>query len=136
MENTKKNNIIVKKWTNINGNGNGNGNGHNSNGHNGNGHHPAITYKTSSVSEKPYFTIGDTWSTTTDGIVSSFRVLAIEDIIIPAGKYKCFKISEEINSSGIKNYYWFATNVGLIKCEIGRVTAVLQNYTSSESFKT
>lgn len=118
MENTKKNNIIVKKWTNMNGNGNGNGNGH----------HPAITYKTSSVSEKPYFSIGDTWTTTTDGIVSSFRVLSIEDIVIPAGNYKCFKISEEINGSGIKNYYWFATNVGLIKCEIGMMTAVLQNY--------
>jgi hypothetical protein len=118
MDNKKDNSLIIKKWTNANGNGSGNGNGH----------HPSIEYSTSTLNEKSCFSVGDTWTAATDRVISSFKVLAIEDIIIPAGKYRCFKIVEEIKNSGIKNYYWFASSIGLVKCEIHRMTAVLQNY--------
>ncbi|MFZ3089721.1 MAG: hypothetical protein WA240_03765 [Nitrospirota bacterium] len=114
----KDNNLITKKWTNANGNGNGNGNGH----------HPSIEYSTSAPNEKSYLSVGDTWTVTTDRVIRSFKVLAIEDIIIPAGKYRCFKIMEEIKNSGVKNHYWFASSIGLVKCEMRRMTAVLQNY--------
>ncbi len=116
MGDKKDNNLIIKKWTNGNGSGNGNG------------HHPSIEYSTSAPNDKSYLSVGDTWTVTTDRVISSFKVLAIEDIIIPAGKYRCFKIMEEMKNSGVKNHYWFASSIGLVKCEMRRMTAVLQNY--------
>lgn len=124
----KRDNLILKKWINANGNGNGNGNDNSHDHHHDRG--SFIIYKSFHAGEKPHFSVGDSWTVSIEGVISSFKVVAIEDIIIPAGKYKCFKISEEINGFGAKNYYWFASNVGLIKCEIGRVTVVLQNYSS------
>ncbi|OGW49786.1 MAG: hypothetical protein A2Z50_06435 [Nitrospirae bacterium RBG_19FT_COMBO_42_15] len=119
MENKEHEKTILKKWTKVNGNGN-DGNGDAS-------FHPStIVYKTIKASERLSFSIGDTWTEIIDGIVCFYKVQLIEDIIIPAGKYRCFKVSEEMDG-GIRNHYWFASNVGIVKWEVGEIKGVLQN---------
>lgn len=115
MNGKKYTNLIIKEWTTAIGSGNGRN------------HHPFITYSESAPNEKPCFSVGETWTIATDKGISLFRVIATEDVTIPAGRHKCFKIVEEIKNSGIKNYYWFASSIGLVKCETHRMTAVLQS---------
>ncbi len=113
----KGNNLILKKWTNKD-----DGNEPNDN--------PPIMYKTPLVSNSPAFSVGDTWTVTADRITYKYKVMAVEHLVLPIGEYRCFKIREELN--GINNHYWFAPNVGLVKCSIGRGTAVLEDYYSKK----
>ncbi len=114
----KGNNLILKKWTNK------------YDDHELNDNPPIIMYKTSRVSNTPPFSVGDAWTVAAEGITCKYKVMAVEDLVLPIGEYRCFRIREELN--GIKNYYWFAPNVGLVKCSIGRVTAVLEEYSSKK----
>ncbi len=116
----KEEKTILKKWAKVNGNGN-NGNGDN------NFHSSTIMmYKTPRSGAKLSFSIGDTWTEIIDGIACLYKVLSTEDVIIPAGKYRCFKVSEEIEG-GIRNHYWFASSVGLVKWQVGEIKGVLQD---------
>lgn len=108
--------MLVKQWVKINGNGN--------NGNNNPDFSP-IVYKTSQVGRKIPFSIGDNWIERIGKKVYSYNVVAIEDIIIPAGVYKCYKVAEEMDSA-VKNYYWFAPEVGLVKWEMAGIKGVLQ----------
>ncbi|MBI5044168.1 MAG: hypothetical protein HZC10_10165 [Nitrospirae bacterium] len=115
----KEEKTILKKWSKVNGNGN-NGNGDN------NFHPSTIMYKTPQTRAKLSFSIGDTWTEIIDGMACFFKVLSIEDVIIPAGKYRCYNVSEELEG-GVRNFYWFASNVGLVKWQVGEIKGVLQD---------
>lgn len=121
MENKESEKTILKKWTKVNGNDNGN------NGNGDSSFQPStIVYKTIKASDRLTFSIGDTWTEIIDGIVCFYKVLSLEYIIIPSGKFRCFKVSEEIEG-GIRNNYWFASSVGLVKWEVGEIKGVLQD---------
>ena len=121
MEKKESEKTILKKWTKVNGNGN-NGNG------DSNFHPSTIMYRTTKASDRLSFSIGDTWIEIIDGTACSYKVLSSEDIIIPAGKYRCFKVSEEVEG-GMRNHYWFASNVGIVKWEVGKLKGVLHDCT-------
>lgn len=119
MKNKESEKTILKKWTKVNGNGNI-GDGDSS-------FQPStIVYETIKASDRLTFSIGDTWTEIIDGIVCFYKVLSLEYIIIPSGKFRCFKVSEEIEG-GIRNNYWFASSVGLVKWEVGEIKGVLQD---------
>lgn len=109
----KGNNLILKKWTKKNDDRELNDN-------------PPIVYKTAPASNSPAFSVGEAWTVAAEGVARKYKVMALEDLVLPIGEYRCFRIREELNS--IKNYYWFAPNVGLVKCSIGRATAVLTEF--------
>ncbi|MBI5181765.1 MAG: hypothetical protein HZA06_02505, partial [Nitrospirae bacterium] len=65
METKKKmDNLILKKWINVN--GNGNGKDHDS--------ESFIIYKSFQVGDKSHFSVGDSWTVSTDGVFNSFKV--------------------------------------------------------------
>lgn len=113
----KGNNLILKKWINKHDGDEPNDN-------------PPIMYKALRVSNIPPFSVGDAWTVAAEGIIYKYKVMAVERLVLPIGEYRCFRIREELN--GIKNYYWFAPNVGLVKCSIGGATAVLEEYSSKK----
>jgi len=110
--------IFLKRWKRVNGNGS-NGSGNNSL------HLSPVVYQTSQIGEKVSFSIGHSWAERIEKKLYSYKVVAAEDVIIPAGVYKCYKVIEEVED-GIKNYYWFAPAIGLIKWEIGKIKGILQ----------
>jgi hypothetical protein len=117
MEKKENKKMLVKQWARINGNG--------SNGNNDSDFSP-VAYKTSQVGKKIPFSIGDNWAERIGKKVYLYKVISMEDIIIPAGVYRCCKIVEEMDNY-IKNYYWFAPDVGLVKWEIGNIKGILQD---------
>jgi hypothetical protein len=86
---------------------------------------------------KSTFTVGDTWSTTTnmtveeDGVITEifpsiwrYSVLAVEDITVPAGTFEnCYKILQaKIRGNPVTvetETIWLAENVGIVKVESG-----------------
>lgn len=108
--------MIIKKWERVNDNGN-----------NGNNSHQflPIVYKTDQTGRGISFSIGDNWAERIGKKVHLYNVVAAEDIIIPAGAYKCYKVIENVDGMA-KNYYWFAPDVGLVKWEIGKIKGILQ----------
>ncbi|MBI5180313.1 MAG: hypothetical protein HZA05_02790 [Nitrospirae bacterium] len=108
--------LLFKQWARINGNG--------SNENNDPDFSP-LAYKTSQVGRKIPFSIGDIWTERLGKKVYSYKVISLEDIIIPAGAYRCCKIVEEMDNY-MKNYYWFAPDVGLVKWEMAGIKGVLQ----------
>lgn len=116
MNNNGSKSMFIKRWERVNSSGsNGNSNPYSS----------AIVYNTSQVGEKIPFSIGDNWIERIGKMIHSYKVAALEDIIIPAGVYKCYRVIEELEN-GAKNYYWFAPDVGLVKWEIGEIKGILQ----------
>ncbi len=114
--------MLVKQWARINGNGN--------NGDNNPDYSPVV-YQTGQVGRKIPFSIGDIWTERLGKNVYSYKVISMEDIIIPAGVYRCCKIVEEMDNY-IKNYYWFAPNVGLVKWEMAGIKGVLKSLEDSK----
>ncbi|MFZ3063823.1 MAG: hypothetical protein WA277_00875 [Nitrospirota bacterium] len=117
MERKENKKILIKEWARINSNGNN---------VNNNPDFSPVVYKTSQVGRKIPFSIGDNWVERIEKKVYSYKVVSAEDIIIPAGVYKCYKVIEEIDNE-IKNCYWFAPFIGLVKWEIGNIKGVLNN---------
>ncbi len=111
--------IFLKRWKRVNGNGS-NGSGNNSL------HLSPVVYQTSQIGEKVAFSIGHSWAERIEKKLYSYKVVAAEDVIIPAGVYKCYKVMEEAEY-GIKNFYWFSSNVGLVKWEMGNIKGILQD---------
>ena len=121
MEKKENKKMLVKQWARIDSNSS---NGDNGKGNNHNYLSP-IVYKTNQVAKKLFFNIGSAWVERIGKNAYSYNVIAVEDIIIPAGVYKCYKVVEEVDSA-VKNYYWFAPDVGLVKWEITGIKGVLQ----------
>lgn len=109
-------NMLIKRWERVNGNGNNGNNSH---------QFSPIVYKTGQTGRGISFSIGDSWIERIGKKVHSYNVVASEDIIIPAGVYKCYKVIEDVDDV-IKNYYWFTPDVGLVKWEIGKIKGILQ----------
>jgi hypothetical protein len=116
IERKESKKMLVKEWARINSS---------SNNENNNLSFSPIVYKTDQTGRGISFSIGDSWIERIEKKVHSYKVVASEDIIIPAGVYKCYKVIEEVED-GIKNYYWFAPAIGLIKWEIGNIKGILQ----------
>ncbi len=110
--------LLLKKWARLNGNG--------SAAHNNNYQPSPIIYKTEPIGKRLCFSIGDNWAERIGKKVYSYKIISVEDIIIPAGVYKCYKVIEELKG-GADNYYWFAPDVGLVKWEVGEIKGVLQD---------
>lgn len=51
-----------------------------------------------------------------------------EDLIVPAGKFRCLKVSTEVTQSGVpvRKFYWYAAGIGLVQSgtESGGVTSL------------
>lgn len=108
----------LKRWASMGSIGNDNDNG--------NVHHFAVI-KFPQIAKGASFSVGDCWPVNIEGVASFYKVLSVEDIIIPAGRYRCFKICEEIEGCK-KSYYWFAPDVGLVKFEIDGIKGALQGF--------
>ncbi len=39
--------------------------------------------------------------------------------------YRCYKVIEEMEG-GLKNYYWFAPDIGIVKWKIGKIKGILK----------
>lgn len=116
IERKENKKMLVKEWARINSSGNN---------ENNNLSFSPIVYTTGQTGRGISFSIGDSWVERIGKKIHSYNVIASEDIIIPAGVYKCYKVIEEVED-GIKNYYWFAPAIGLIKWEIGSIKGILQ----------
>lgn len=75
------------------------------------------------------FSVGDCWPVNIDGEASFYKVISVEDIIIPAGRYRCYKVSEEMKGRGM-NYYWFTPDVGLVKFDIAGIKGAFQGFSN------
>ncbi len=84
-----------------------------------------IMYKIGQIGKSPSFSIGDNWTEKAGKKIYFYKVAAIEDIVTPSGVYRCYKITEE-TEGGVKNYYWFAPDIGLVKWKIGKNKGILK----------
>lgn len=109
------NKSVHKRWTSIDSKDNDSNNAH---------HFSVI--KLPQIGKGLSFDVGDCWPANINGVASLYRVISVEDIIIPAGRYRCYKISEEMKGRGM-NFYWFASEIGLIKWEIEGAKGVLKD---------
>ncbi len=116
IEKREGNKPALKRWASLNSNGNDSDNAHN-----------FSVVKMHQIGKGVSFSVGDCWPAVIDGIVSFYKVLSVEDIIIPAGRYKCFNLCEEMKD-GKKNYYWFAPDIGLVKFDIDGIKGALQGF--------
>ena len=116
IERKENKKMLVKEWARINSS---------SNNENNNLSFSPIVYTTGQTGRKISFSIGDSWIERIGKKVHSYNVVASEDIIIPAGVYKCYKVIEDVDDV-VKNYYWFTPDVGLVKWEIGKIKGILQ----------
>lgn len=108
----------LKRWASMGSIGNDN--------NNGNVHHFSVI-KFPQIGKGLSFVVGDNWTERIAGEVALFKVMSVEDIIIPAGRYRCFKICEEIKGCK-KSYYWFAPDIGLVKFDIDGIKGALQSF--------
>jgi len=109
---------VFKRWSNIGSNGDNNDSD--------NAHYFSVI-KFPHIGKGASFSVGDCWPINIDGEASFYKVISVEDIIIPAGRYRCYKVSEEMKGRGI-NYYWFAPDVGLVKFDIAGIKGALQSF--------
>ncbi|WP_036535209.1 hypothetical protein [Neosynechococcus sphagnicola] len=65
---------------------------------------------------------GTTWDWKGTGIVGediseTSKVIALEDVVVPAGKYQAMKVITNVNQTGspVTKTYWYANHVGLVK---------------------
>jgi hypothetical protein len=69
------------------------------------------------------------------------KCLAIENVTVPAGTFKCHKITQTFVTTAMKKVYrmqvvsWYAPNVGLVKTEAFNEKNVLQSTTELEEMK-
>jgi hypothetical protein len=72
--------------------------------------------------------------------VSNRKVAAIEDVIVPAGTYKCVKITYDVESKMIftvrsKGADWYSKDIGLVRSETYSTKDKLMGYTVLNSAK-
>jgi hypothetical protein len=72
--------------------------------------------------------------------VTNRKVAAIEDVAVPAGTFKCVKITYDAESKNIftvrmKMAEWYAKEIGLVKSETYNTKDKLQSYTVLNSVK-
>ena len=109
---------VLKRWASMDSKNNDNDSN--------NAHHFSVI-KFPHIGKGASFSIGDCWPINIDGEASFYKVISVEDIIIPAGRYRCYKVSEEMKGRGI-NYYWFAPDVGLVKFDIAGIKGAFQGF--------
>jgi hypothetical protein len=116
MKRKENKNIFYKKWAEINNNASADNDER--------GFSPKM-YKTEEIGKTPLFSIGDNWTEKAGKKVYFYKVAAIEDIAICSEAYRCYKVIEE-TEGGVKNYYWFAPDIGLVKWKIGKTKGILK----------
>lgn len=118
MEKKESKKPVFKRWSSIGSNFNDDDSD--------NAHHFSVI-KFPQIGKGASFSVGDCWPVNIDGEASFYKVISVEDIIIPAGRYRCYKVSEEMKGRGM-NYYWFASDVGLVKFDIAGIKGALQGF--------
>ncbi len=118
MERKEGKKSTLKRWASIGSNGNDN--------NNDNAHHFSVI-KFPQIGKGFSFVVGDNWTEIVAGVVALYKVISVEDVIIPAGRYRCFKICEETEGCK-KGYYWFTPDVGLVKFDIAGIKGAFQGF--------
>ncbi|MEK6679944.1 MAG: hypothetical protein AABY39_11065 [Nitrospirota bacterium] len=83
-------------------------------------------HKIEEIGKTHLFSIGDIWTEEAEDKPYFYKVAAIEDIAISSEVYRCYKVIEQAEG-GLKNYYWFAPEIGLVKWKIGKIKGILQD---------
>lgn len=88
--------------------------------------------KIEEIGKTHLFSIGDSWTEEVEDKPYFYKVAAIEDIAISSEVYRCYKVTEE-GEGGLKNYYWFAPDIGLVKWKIGKAKGILKKRLKEEA---
>lgn len=123
MKKKEGKNIFHKKWAEINSNDNVD---------NDERVFSPKMHKIEEIGKTHLFSIGDIWTEEVEDKSYFYKVAAIEDIAISSGVYKCYKVIEE-TEGGLKNYYWFAPDIGLVKWKIGKTKGILKECLKEEA---
>ncbi len=118
MEKKENKNIFHKKWAEINSNDNID---------NEESSYLPLMYKTEQIGKTSLFSIGDNWTEKAGNKVYFYKVAAMEDIAVSSEVYRCYKVIEE-TEDGLKNYYWFAPDIGVVKWKIGKTKGILKKF--------
>ncbi len=118
MERKEGKKSTLKRWTSMGSNGNNNNNDN---------EHNFSVLKFPQIGKGLSFVVGDSWTAFIEGGNALYKVISVEDVIIPAGRYRCFKICEEMEGCK-KSYYWFTPDVGLVKFDIAGIKGAFQGF--------
>ncbi|MBI5043907.1 MAG: hypothetical protein HZC10_08825 [Nitrospirae bacterium] len=118
MEKKESRKSVLKRWASLNNNDNNNDSD--------NAHHFSVI-KFPQIGKGLSFVVGDNWTEIIGSVIALYKVISVEDVIIPAGRYRCFKICEEIEGCK-KSYFWFTPDVGLVKFDIAGIKGALQSF--------
>lgn len=61
---------------------------------------------------------GSQWSWKANELTFEFRVIGLEEVIVPAGQYKAVKIQIDQSDKGLPKklrHYWFVEDIGIVK---------------------
>ena len=89
-------------------------------------------HKIEEIGKTHLFSIGDIWTEEAEDKPYFYKVAAIEDIAISSEVYRCCKVIEQAEG-GLKNYYWFAPEIGLVKWKIGKNKGILKECLKEEA---
>ena len=123
MKKKEGKNIFHKKWAEIN---------NNDSADNDERGFLSKMHKIEEIGKMSLFSIGDNWTEKTGKKVYFYKVAAIEDIAISSEVYRCYKVIEDAEG-GLKNYYWFAPDIGLVKWKIGKAKGILKECLKEEA---
>ena len=60
------------------------------------------------------------------------KVVGVEDIEVPAGKFSAVRVEDEYSFRGgeekSRETYWFAPNVGVVKADYGHTKVILKSF--------